>query len=432
MTSSKSVCVRVQTANGQFVWLHVVMRIHSNEECSSRSNYQQVFIVCTNEVIDEVAALFLRVRDVEIEAAAIDSENLQLAFCSSDNGVQHPVFETSSRRNVIPAQTSSMWDADKPDVHYQLKRKIIERQFEQLASCTPKLPRLDNVQPDDITMKAVCSMPSPPLQLWDSITCDSLAAQMPPSVFNFGAVPDKCVRASEVVDDVHTSTHVGQISVPPNSILTPSNSPAHTVQEDPLSMGFFDLEDLMRRLPDDCSFFNGNESNITTATNAGENKVAVDSNLDSGCWSSFVGNLPELDHRSVASILGEFELPTNETSEFKSESRRQQMSGGRIIHDGSKLDEFDQSSKTGHSQQHQHLAIPTRMLEEHSGRCADALGNQHLNEQLINNLLELGGNFLQDLQLGIPDTSRSVEYYANKFRPASSDYRHGNAFHDIQ
>lgn len=426
VTSSQTMCTRVQTANGRFLWLHVVMRLHGNSSDDNRLGElasQQPVIICTNHVIDEMAALFLRVQELEAPVAA-ESQAHQLTPSTAARGdcffdvVGLPGVDAAAAQNFLAPRTSAQPGDGRLDVNQRIKRKICERQLHQTDGVgRTKIPRLDDLIPltgpadAEAILMSLPSMPSPPMQQWDY-------GAMQFGTSSFDGSSTGCVAAPlENVFDFQPGLAVQAANAEhpiSDSILTPASSPIqfnNSSQMADAEMLDIDL-DLVTELEDDSSFFGPSDHGLATV---GAQKAAVLQFAGDSRWSTVAtaSTLPELDHVSIASILGDSELPTPTSAvapsvsgfSMSTESRRQQMSGGRVIvvGDVDKADDFGQ------------LGAAT---------AAASIDQSHLqaqvNEQLIRELLTLGGNFIQNLSLDAEEWPYSHQAFhptiANQFQ----------------
>jgi tetrahydromethanopterin S-methyltransferase subunit G len=451
MSASRSLCLRVQTANGRNLWLHTVMRLHGGgnfENSFGDFSSPQAMIMCTSHVIDEMSALFIRLQELETPTETVDGDGHQmigLGICGRDdgifNGVPLGLFEPAQPLKPTSMQTTSQREEDRMLVNQRLKRKICDRQLEQQytdAVLPSKVSRMDNMLSMELSDPSMplCSMPSPPMQPWDCNATQSITGSVGQAAFNYSTfgvneMQDFGISATtfnfRTNDDITIPTR--NFAPVPDSYITPSNSPVTMDNSSTEDVNLFGLDDLIKSHTDDHSFF----GNSQPAQNVIQQKASlITSHPNSGRWN--VGSLPELDLCSVASILGDSELPTPTSevaptiSEFgpKADACRQQLSGGHVIivNGSDKSVIFGQreamSAPANQPQQLHLMTAAATMTRSEPGNCSGngTAVDQPFDQQLICNLLALGGDFIQNVTLNMPDPV-FTPYGADVFQPAT-------------
>jgi hypothetical protein len=449
MTASRSLCFRVQTATGCILWLHTVMRLQGGGNYESSFNdfaSRQPVIMCTSHVIDEMSALFIRLQELETPTETAESDNRQMT-ASGAGGLDDSIFSGFSSGIFEPAlplkpatmRTASQREDDRMQLNQRLKRKISDRQLEQQytdAVRPSKLHRMDDLLSMDCAdlSMPLCSMPSPPMQPWDCSLMQSTSGSVGQTAFSHSTF------GVNVMQDLSATTFNFQprddVTMPanertqmPDTYLTPSCSPTTVDNSSTEDVDLFGLDDLIKSQPDDYSFFGGPQpARIVTQRKA----PLVESRTNNSRWNA--ASLPELDLCSVASILGDPELPTPTSagaptiSEFglKVGSSRQQLSGGHVII----VNNPDQSvifgkpgAMSAAANQPQPLRVmtaPATMMTAELGSCngngTTAVGD--IDEQLICDLLLLGGDFMQNVAFNAPDTA-FTSYGTDLFQPTT-------------
>lgn len=465
VTVSRSLCVRMQTCTGRSLWLHVVMRINSTGTETEPDSFfknascgRHAMIVCSNRVINEAAALFLRVQEVEMTSTkdVEKSHVVSVSHLSTDDelfeGVQLPPFYgTASNWNHYVQHNSKEQEQDERErMRRQLKRKIFKRQHEREKDAQDmKLMKLDEAvaqvhdQPGrevSSFLTSLCSMPSPPMYSWDYNASPASSGCSEPQSCHSSTIT---VRESWSPDNndfgataAGTDFHAKLV---PESYSTPSHSPAQMNHSSVAVEDLFDLADFIKRYPEDDSFFGAtsdynkryeDQKNVVSVTETGI-RTAKDFPI-----------LPELDHRSIASILGDLELPVLSPDMYLSVSEefdcieplshRQQFASSRMASVGTSHQQVVESggvvvperypqnclayrhtpSFSGNENQ---LEMETEYGQSQNGVIVDEL----LREPLIANLFSLAGDFLQNLGLDGPNNSI---YHHHQFDAPTSHF----------
>jgi hypothetical protein len=184
MTSSQSACVRVQTSSGQFVWLQVVMHLYGGGSCGGPvavgSGGSQPTIVCTNQVIDEQAAAYLRRHQADMERQQAEQQikmqqqQQQFAYESLPST---PIVYSQPELNSLPVPVvASSAAISSSEVNERLKKKLKRQQKSTTTTTSGSRPakivrKTEAAVDEDVKVEnllaSLLSMPSPPLQHYD-------------------------------------------------------------------------------------------------------------------------------------------------------------------------------------------------------------------------------------------------------------------------
>jgi hypothetical protein len=417
----QTLILRVQSSGGHFIWLHVIMQIDAIDDVDFTTSHRPM-IICSNHVIDEATALYLQEQEVERQTLMVDDQQLF-------HGVHYPTIDSSAAQNFIQLPAPVHQENERQDVNQQLKRKI-DGHLQQPIDDGPrsKMACFGSELFADVTeapMTSVYSMPSPPMQPEDYFGMMQASGEYfgqswcPSSLLNKDAHMTTAFNFPTSLPI--SSVTVGPAMTVPDGLLTPISSPSAT-EKSPSNadVNLSDLEDFLMTCPDDRSFFGSSPS-----VHKSNSVIVVPEKLPvrklNDVHGDLPANLPELDPRCIASLLGDSELPTPSTPEAPLTStfgfsdqftRQRQLSGGHVVAMGNQYRTVEPSVVTvpgtcqpqqlyhHHHHQQQQQQQPMTLSTVPSFNCHQQINyasEPTYNPQLITDLLLMGEDFLSSV-----------------------------------